>query len=128
MNVGEVIGRTIPALLLVLAVPLGAYWWARRSGSTGAGADLRIGAKAAFGKNLWVAVVEVDGRRFLVGVGDGGINVIAELDRIPAPDAGHGTDADEGTERPGMGLVRRLQHMTVRKPTGTSWRPRVPAS
>lgn len=47
---------------------------------------LRIGARVALGRST-IAVVEVDGRRFLLGAGDGAPELIAEL----APDPGHRT-------------------------------------
>ena len=128
MSAGEAIGRMIPALLVVLALPVGVYWWARRGRRPATGkTSLRVGARASFGRNLWVAVVEVDDRRFLVGIAESGINVISELAPV-AGSAGSDTEADPGTPRPGMGLVRRLQHMTVRRPVRDPWRPRVPSA
>jgi len=127
MTAGEAIGRMVPALLVVLALPLGVYWWARRGDLGGRSSSLRVGAKASLGKSLWVAVVEVDGRRFLVGVADHGINLVAELDPVDDPN-GSDTDADPDTPNPRMGLVKRLQHLTVRRPVRDPWRPRVPAA
>lgn len=138
----DLIGRVLPALLLVIGTPLAVYWWARR-GRGRHGSGLRITERAAFGRNSWIAVVAIDGRRFLVSVGERGINLVSELDPAPEPAPGeasglHGSSRDdllpfkfsEGSEptegderRPWMGLVRRLQRMTLRTEAKPIWRP-----
>ena len=110
----DLISQVIPAMFIVLALPLGVYWWSRR-GRIGSTNRLRVSDKAAFGKNTWVAVVEIDGRRFLVGAGERGVSNISELDPEPESEPETiGTDATPITERPGIGLVRRLQLITLR--------------
>lgn len=119
---------------------------------------VRVLGRTALHKNAVVAVVEVGGRRLLLGAGDKGIELLTELDAEPA-DAGDTvavtedrpapdldlsslermdvarqhtwsttTGSDEALEAllgpvgssttesagPGIGLVDRLRHMTVR--------------
>ncbi len=109
----------LPALALVAGAPLAIWWWSKRSRSSSTH-RLRITDKAALGKNTWVAVIEVDDRRLLVGAGEGGVNKLTELELLPATDDGQ-EDASSaiGTtngiiEQPRNGLVRRLQQMTLR--------------
>ena len=127
--------EVIPALVIVFGAPLGIWWYMRRSrkGSVG---RLQITDKAVLGKSVWVAVIEVDDKRFLVGAGESGVGLISELEALPvmadesAGEAAGGPVAQEKaartangiTEQPRMGLVRRLQLMTVRSPAQNPWR------
>jgi flagellar biogenesis protein FliO len=115
----------LPALAVVCGAPL-AIWWFTRRNRKGNPGRLQISDKAVLGKNLWVAVVNVDEKRFLVGAGESGVNLISELEALPEPVE---EPADEPlpdmngiTERPRMGLIRRLQLMTVRGPAQNPWR------
>lgn len=115
----------LPAMVIVLGAPLGIWWYTRRNHKGNPG-RLQISDKAVLGKNLWVAVVNVDEKRFLVGAGESGVNLISELEAQPEPVE---EPADEPlidmngiTEQPRMGLVRRLQLMTVRSPAQNPWR------
>lgn len=120
----DVVGQVLPGLLAVIGIPLFIYWWMKR-GRAGQGRGVRVTARVPFGKSTWVAVVEVDDRRFLVGTGEGGVNLLSELEALPSV-AGSvtigGHDApldpydDTDAKRPWMGLIRRLQRMTVRTP------------
>ena len=88
---------------------------------------LRITDKAALGKSTWLAVVEVGEQRFLVGAGESGVGLISELPALPEPVAEPAADAGSipqngSTEQPRIGLIRRLQLMTVRSPAQTPWR------
>ncbi|HHC08794.1 MAG TPA: hypothetical protein ENK55_08765 [Actinobacteria bacterium] len=121
MDLSDLLGRLVPAFAVVVAIPLLVHGWTRRAG-VGPADGLRVRARAALGKNLSVAVVEVDGRRFLVGVAEGGITPITELGTAVS------TKEDRHANAPGTGLVARLQHMTVRRPAKDPWRPRVPTS
>ena len=120
--------EVIPALILVFGAPVAIWWYVRkmRSGTPG---RLRISDKAALGKNVWMAVVEVDDKRFLVGAGESGVGLISELDALPevahegAEEPAEELEAMNGiTEQPRIGLVRRLQLMTVRGPAESPWR------
>jgi len=120
----DMMSQVIPALAVVLGLPLGVYWWARK-GRTSSPARLRVADKAAFGKHSWVAVIEIDGRRFLVGAGEQGVNVISELDAVPVAEPvadSISMEADTETEWPRTGLIRRLQQLTAR-PARSPWKP-----
>ena len=109
----------LPALALVAGAPLAIWWWSKRT-RNGSTHRLRITDKAALGKNAWVAVIEVDDRRLLVGAGEGGVNKLTELELLPATEDGQDQPAEiAGTangiiEQPRNGFVRRLQQMTLR--------------
>ena len=122
----------LPGFAVVIAVPLMLWWYVRRT--RGAKPNrLRISDKAALGKNTWVAVIEIDDKRLLVGAGESGVGLISELEALPEPEEEPATDAVPATETAGalpngitepprIGLVRRLQLMTVRGPAQSPWR------
>ncbi len=114
----------LPGFLVVIAAPLVLWWYVRKTRGTTSN-RLRVSDKAALGKNTWVAVVEVDDKRFLVGAGETGVGLISELEALPeeepATDAAP-SDLNGSTEQPRIGLVRRLQLMTVRGPAQSPWR------
>ena len=104
----DIVGSLLPALVVVIGIPLGVWWWLRRGGKVGATPEVRVTAKAGLGRNTFVAVVNADQRRFLVGTGENGVNLLAELEPDEEP-ALPPLDLDMEANRPGMGLVRRLQ-------------------
>ncbi len=115
----------LPGLLVVIGAPLAIWWYMRKTRGSSPG-RLLISDKAALGKNVWVAVVEVDDKRFLVGAGDTGVGLISELEALPEV-VEETAPADEEitngiVEQPRIGLVRRLQLMTVRGPAQSPWR------
>ncbi|MCP3977315.1 MAG: flagellar biosynthetic protein FliO [bacterium] len=133
----DLVSNVVPALMLVIGAPLALWWWTRRNRGA-ATHRLRITDKAALGRSLWVAVVEVDDKRFLVGAGEGSVGLISELEDVSMEQelaslttseaAEQGMDPVSAelngiTERPRMGLVERLQHMTLRTPPPPSARP-----
>jgi hypothetical protein len=61
--------------------------FARRRGGARPAAALRVTARAALGRAA-VAVVEVDGRRFLVGGGERALELLAELEPAARPPRG----------------------------------------
>ena len=122
----DIVTNVVPALLIVIGAPLGIWLWTRRSRG-GTTHRLRITDRAALGRSLWVAVVEVDSKRFLVGAGEGSVGLISQLEDAPAeflpgetmasPTDGttdFPADPNTGNERPRMGLIERLQRMTLR--------------
>ncbi len=116
----------LPGFAIVLTIPVVLWWYVRKTRSATPN-RLRISDKAALGKNAWVAVVEVDDQRFLVGAGESGVGLISELEALPEVVEEPATDAVPDdlngiTEQPRIGLVRRLQLMTVRGPAQTPWR------
>ena len=122
----NVITDILPGFAVVVAIPVVLWWYVRRS-QKGRPNRLRITDKAALGKSTWVAVVEVDDQRFLVGAGESGVGLISELPALPEVVAEPATDAGASplngiTEQPRIGLIRRLQLMTVRGPAQSPWR------
>jgi flagellar biogenesis protein FliO len=120
----DVMTDVIPALLLVVCAPIALWWFVRRSKGT-TPHRLRISDKAAIGKGVWVAVVAVDGKRYLVGAGESGVGLISELGPLPdeAEEPAAEPDMNGLAEQPRIGLVRRLQLMTVRSSAPSPWRP-----
>ena len=122
---GDIIAQILPAFLLVIGAPVAIWWWFRRN-RTGSTNRLRITDKAALGRNTWIAVAEIDGQRFLLGAGEQGVGMLSELEPAPAVETeetsvptGVTANATERNAEPRMGLIRRLQLMTLR----TSARP-----
>ena len=115
----------LPGLIIVIGAPLAIWWYMRRTRGSVPG-RLKIVEKAAMGKNVFVAVVEVDDKRFLIGAGESGVGLLSELEALPEvveEPAQEVADTTNGiTEQPRIGLVRRLQLMTVRGPAQTPWR------
>lgn len=113
----------LPGFAVVTTVPL-VLWWYMRKNRGATPSRLRITDKAAMGKSTWVAVVEVDEKRFLVGAGESGVGLISELEALPEmEEATDASPVSNGiTEQPRTGLVRRLQLMTVRGPAQSPWR------
>jgi flagellar biogenesis protein FliO len=113
---------TIPTLLIFVVAPL-VIWWLRRSRIAVTG-GLRVTSRTGLTRNGVVAVVEADGRRFLVGATDHGISLLTELghpDGEPTVEESEpGLDLVPGTG-PGTSPIDALRNMTVRKPT----RPRI---
>lgn len=135
--------QAISTMLLFVGAPL-VIWWIRRK-RPGMAAGLRVSSRTALTRNGVVAVVESDGRRFLVGATDHGINLLTELDRTPEHDLDvvvpmETIDLCNITEEnhptaplapsvpgPGKSPIETLRAMTVRKPTRSSFphaRPR----
>jgi flagellar biogenesis protein FliO len=121
----------LPGFAVVVTIPLVLWWYVRKTRSA-TPHRLRVSDKAPLGKNVWVAVIEVDDKRFLVGAGESGVGLISELEALPEVAADVETDSDAQaftdiatngiTEQPRIGLVRRLQLMTVRGPAQSPWR------
>lgn len=119
MEGGEVLGRLLPALLLVVVVPLVLRHFLRRSKTLG-GTGLRVVSRAPMGRSSAAVVVEAGNRHFLLGVTEGSVRLISELDPDdgvePAFDSDEGTDSPvDHTNWPRIGL-ERWREMTVRRP------------
>jgi flagellar biogenesis protein FliO len=115
------LGRLLPSLALVLAGLWLVRWWFGR-GRGGPSVPLRVVGRAGLIKGAAVAVVAIDGRRFLVGAGERGVTLLAELDTEPlaqdAPDDPSPALPGQALvlDRPWMGTLNRLRSMTVRTP------------
>jgi flagellar biogenesis protein FliO len=89
---------------------------------------VRVVGRTALHKNAVVAVLAVGDRRLLVGAGERGVQLLAELgdvrtEDLPGPDTAAAELAfiEGSLEGPGTGLIDRLRTMTVRTPeTGRS--------
>lgn len=129
----DVLGRLLPTLALIVGALLAVRWYAQRArGAGGTTNSVRILARAGVSRGATVAVVETAGRRFLVGAGDHGVQLLSELDPAES-DAGlpvhQGAGADLAPvpgsptmSLPGgalRGLVDRARTMTVRTPQST---------
>lgn len=115
----------LPGIVIVIGAPLVIWLYMRRTRGSAPG-RLKISDKAALGKNVWVAVVEIDEKRFLVGAGESGVGLLSELEAVPEiveETADEPLQSTNGiTEQPRIGLVRRLQLMTVRSAAESPWR------
>lgn len=115
----------LPAFGIVFGAPVAIWWYMRRARGTST-TRLRVADKAVLGKNVWVAVVEVDDKRFLVGAGESGVGLISELEALPEaveePIEEPVEDLNGLTELPRIGFVRRLQLLTVRGQAQAPWR------
>lgn len=114
-------------LLAVVSAPL----WVRRLRAGAPAAGVRVVTRTALSRSSTLAVVEVDGRRLLLGAGDQGVRLLTELDPDDRTDAAPGTEpaadptAASPFHGPRIGLLDRLRVMTVRStPQGRP--PRVP--
>lgn len=72
--------RVIGAVVIVLVLVALSARAARRAGVRGPGAGLRVIDRAGLSREASVAVVEVAGRAFVVGVTSHSVNVLSELD------------------------------------------------
>lgn len=90
-STAEALLRTVVALAVVCALA----WVALRAmarrgiGTGGLGArTLKVEERVALDARRGVAIVSADGRRFLIGVSDGGLSLLAELGpKAPQPGA-----------------------------------------
>lgn len=115
-DLGEALVRLLPALAVVTFVPLAVLWWSKQRRIGGTRQWVRITTKTPLGKNNWIAVVEADERRFLVGTGERGISLIAELEQPENFSTGGRRDGSlDALADPRMGLIRRLQERTLRR-------------
>lgn len=133
--------RLLASLGLVVGALLLARRYLARSGRLTGGHGLRVIARAALTRSSAVAVVEVDGRRFLVGASEQGVRLVATLEDAPAAtgpaDAGQAAEAvstaagtfgrsgvltSRSAPSGGQGVLARLREMTVRRP-GAARRP-----
>jgi flagellar protein FliO/FliZ len=90
-----------PALLAfvtVVALIPAALWVLKRlqAGAPGAGRIVTVVGGLALGPRERIAVVEADGRRWMIGVTAQSVSLIAELERVGAPD-GAGTAEPRAT-------------------------------
>lgn len=144
MDPVESLGRLVLSLGAIVGVLLLVRHWAQRTrGGGSSGGGVRVLGRTSLTRTSLVAVIETDGRRFLIGAADQGVRLLGELERDSSGDdlAAHGGAAamtapqhsprtapttgasfasptDGGTlhhnDRPWTGLLDRLRSMTVR--------------
>ena len=95
---------------------------ASRGGRPGSG--IRVSGRHGISKGAVVAVVEVDGRRFLVGAGDNQIALLSELDPAPEGEEAMEADLDDAPDRARtpvdrMGSALAAAYHQSRRPHGT---------
>jgi flagellar biogenesis protein FliO len=108
VSVSEVI-RLAVSLVLVVGGLVVVRRWSRggrptRRANGGVRVPVRIVGRAGLARNASVAVIDVADRRFLVGAGERGVNLLAELSpgSSPPPGAGHASGdlaLDDVTDR-----------------------------
>jgi flagellar biogenesis protein FliO len=114
----------IPTLLIFCGAPL-LIWWLRRTRNR-VGSALKVVSRTALTRNGVVAVIETEGRRYLVGATDHGISLLSALESADTSQ----TDSQDITDDvmpvivpsslkgPGTSPIEALRAMTVRKPVG----------
>ncbi len=80
---------------------------------------MRVQGRHGLTRNALLAVVEIDGRRFLVGAGDGNVSLLTELDPASADepaDEPAATDGPRGLDlaRIGTAVARAYAHSRMR--------------
>jgi flagellar biogenesis protein FliO len=112
-------------MIVIFAGGPALLWWLRR-GKSGPAAPLRIVGRTALTKSSVVAVVEADGRRFLLGASEQGISILSELAATSADTEVDDMAVVEPAQLvpfgPRMSPLETLRAMTARTPTHS--RPR----
>ena len=115
------LARIIPTLALIVGALLLVRRWAQRGGGLSSNDGVKVLSRTGLTRGSVLAIVEVAGRRYLLGASDQGVRMLTELDAdatlgVPAPPvAPRAMDRSAITAQgPWMGLVNRLQQMTVR--------------
>ena len=97
-------------VLLSLAVVLGLFWVVARTGSRKLGgrdrALIRVRGRQALSRGSSLAVVEVGGRVLVVGVSDGGVRLLTEMDPHDLENAPQVALAAVESAEPATGPVR----------------------
>ncbi len=119
--------RLLVATLLLAAIAVTVRLKSRGTGTTRA---IKITGRAAVNRGAVVAIVEVEGRRLLIGASTNHVNVLADLGAGEADAHANGEVADDApiiVRRTSDGsLVQRVRKLTVRtvdpsaRPTLTS--------
>lgn len=116
MDGGEVLGRLVPALLLVVAAPLVLRHFVRKSKGMGGG-DVRVVARAPIGRSVAAVIVQSGQRRFLLGVTESSVGLISELDSADE-DTYYSSGMEAGSPHPITGPrtgLERWRQLTLRR-------------
>jgi flagellar protein FliO/FliZ len=96
-NPWALLGQALLSLAVVVGVIYLVYFGLRRLGARhldAAEGPLRVAQSRHLGGDRWLYLVEVEGRRIVVGATDGGLTTLAELEPSRVPDTG-GAGRDE---------------------------------
>jgi flagellar biogenesis protein FliO len=98
-----------PALLLFVGGPILIWRLRRRPASMG---GMRVQSRTALSRNGVLAVVEIDGNRYLVGATDHQVSLLSQLETLPTEAAA------EPRLRPGprTSPIETLRRITARPP------------
>jgi flagellar protein FliO/FliZ len=93
--VGEVFLRSFPSLVILFALGAGVLWLRRKQLGGAPGSRVRVVGRAGLLRSATVAVIEADGKRYLIGATEQRVELLSELgDASAAEDLGNGTDVD----------------------------------
>jgi flagellar biogenesis protein FliO len=105
-------------LLVVTGILVAGLLLAGRAGRTVRGASaIRVTSRQGLAKGVVVAVVEVDGRRFLVGAGDQHVSLLGELEPAEEPAV---DEVEPGLGQPAW--FRQFTHQVAAAATGRTHR------
>lgn len=80
---GELIFKTSVAIVIVVGLIVLLAWYLKSYIVRGGGSDLiRVIDKVYIDTRRFLCLVKVGDKYFLLGVGDGGVNLIAELEKV----------------------------------------------
>jgi flagellar biosynthetic protein FliO len=75
----SMVGSLVLILLVLVLTYYATRWYARRMGSTGMGKHIKVIDKQALNAGTSLAVVEIGGQYYLLGVGDKSVRLLTEL-------------------------------------------------
>ncbi len=97
MDAVAAIARTSISLVAVLGLLyLISRWLRRRQGGVAGGADFAVLAKQSLGAKAAVALVKVGDKALVVGISDGGVNLLGETDVASVLPVTDGEDVHPG--------------------------------
>lgn len=132
--VGHLLGETVLWLAVIVVALFGLKYLAKRRKSPSARlgkmdlGNLTVVSRQSIGKGQWIAVVEADGKRVLVGISGAGFTRLGELDGNPPAEVPRGTptfDFGRSAASPSAtptsattkraGILERVREATVRR-------------
>ncbi len=110
MNEADVL-RIIVTLIFILMLIMASAWVVRRSGlgRSGNGQALQVVASQSLGNRAWVAIIEVEDIRLVVGVTAQQINLLHTLPPSTPPDESRTVGLDADSSRFTATLSRALK-------------------
>jgi flagellar protein FliO/FliZ len=108
----EIVGRLLGSLFLIVGV-LGLIAYLGKRNARSSRSLMRVHARMSIAKGVSVAIVEIGERVLLVGIGEKGVNLLAELDPAELP-------AEEAkAERNTPGFLEALMASATQRTPGT---------